>query len=74
MPMVSISPLLTTDANHARGWRSLPGCGGLSGVLWASTALWEIYDDATSRSIVINGQAQQLCPGMFDWNWASSPA
>lgn len=22
----------------------------------------EIYDDATSRSIIINGQAQQLCP------------
>ena len=64
--------LLTTDANHAKAGEVCQAVAAYLGAVGINCTV-EIYDDATSRSIVINGQAQQLCPGMFDWNWASKP-
>lgn len=64
--------LLTTDGNHAKASEVCEAVAAYLGDVGIKCTV-KNYDDATSRSIIINGQDQKLCPGMFDWNWASKP-
>ena len=64
--------LMTDVDNHAKAQEVTEAVGAYLTDIGLAVDV-QVLDDTTAYAIIVNGQASEKCPGMFDWNWGTKP-
>lgn len=64
--------LMTDVDNHAKAQEVTEAVGAYLEAIGLTVNV-QVLDDTAAYAIIVNGQAAQQCPGLFDWNWGSKP-
>ncbi len=64
--------LMTDVDNHAKAQEVTEAVGAYLTDIGLDVEV-QVLDDTTAYAIIVNGQAAEKCPGMFDWNWGTKP-